>query len=193
MVKRSLDFRKSANGSYEAFYNNSSIGISFFIPDQYTIDDYKDKIAYLDSGVFNPYDNLLFNITSSPKVFESAEIDSCGGVSFKDGLIISVDKAIEIKENKESALILDSDSPNLFFDSFYCCGNENSTIAFEEDVRRDQEKLHRVKDQEPNLFYFLRNRDVTLSFRNDIHRLFFVGGIRAFLLVILRHLGVTIK
>ena len=181
MVKRSLDFRKSANGSYEAFYNNSSIGVSFFIPDQYTIDDYKDKIAYLDSGVFNPYDNLLFNITSSPKVFESAEIDSCGGVSFKDGLIISVDKAIEIKENKESTLILDSDSPNLFFDSFYCCGNENSTIAFEEDVRRDQEKLHRVKDKEPNLFYFIRNRDVTLSFRNDINRLFFVGGIRAFL------------
>ena len=44
MVKRSLDFRKSANGSYEAFYNNSSIGVSFFIPDQYTIDDYKDSL-----------------------------------------------------------------------------------------------------------------------------------------------------
>ena len=58
MVKRSLDFRKSANGSYEAFYNNSSIGVSFFIPDQYTIDDYKDKIAYLDSGIFNSYLNI---------------------------------------------------------------------------------------------------------------------------------------
>ena len=178
MIKRTLDFRKRADGAYEACYNNNSIGVSFFIPNQYSIDDYKDKITYLDSGVFHPYDNLLFNITSSPEVFTSAQIDSCGGVSFQNGLIIDVNKEIEVKENKGSTLILNSDSPSLSFDSFYYNDNEESTIIFEKDIRKDEEKLPRVKDEKSNLFYFFRNKDTTLSFRDDVSNLHFFGSQR---------------
>lgn len=181
MVKRSLDFRKRADGAYEACYNNNSIGVSFFIPSQYSIDQYKDKIAYLDSGTFRPYDNLLFNITSSPEVFTSAQIDSGGGVSFKHGLIIGVDREIEVKENKESTLILNSDSPSLSFNSFYYCGNEDSTIVFEEDVRKDEEKTHKAEDGKSNLFYFFRNKDATINFRDDVRSLHFVGSQRLIL------------
>ena len=181
MTQKTLDFRKRADGAYEVCYNNNSIGVSFFIPSQYSIDDYKDKIVYLDSGTFKPYDNLLFNITSSPEVFTSAQIDSCGGVSFKSGLVIDVNKEIEIKENKESTLILNSDSPSLSFDAFYYSGNEESTIIFEKDVRKDEEKMHEAEDGKFSLFYFFRNKDTTISFRDDVSNLHFVGRQRLIL------------
>lgn len=181
MVKRSLDFRKRADGAYEACYNNNSIGVSFFIPSQYSIDQYKDKIVYLDSGVFHSYDNLLFNITSSPEVFVSAQIDSCGGVSFQNGLTIDVNKEIEIKENRECALILNSNSPRLSFDSFYYCSNEESTIIFEEDVRKDEEKVDKAGVGKSNVFYFFRNKDATLSFRDDVRSLHFIDSQRVIL------------
>ena len=160
-----IDFKKKLRGAYDLYVDKRAIGISFFIPNGFKIEDYADKIEYIGNSQSN---NICFRITSSPSQFGKAHIESINEINFKDGLVVNVAENIYIGLSKNVSLCADTSGKSLSFDSFILRSNQDSTFNFSSELTREERKS---KDEVEKVFTVTGNTNGIFNLRDDIEHL----------------------
>ena len=160
-----IDFKKNIRGAYELYANKKATGVSFFIPNDFKIDDYADKIEYIGNSQSN---NICFRITSTPSQFEKAHIESINEINFKDGLVVNVAENIYIGLSKNVSLCADTSGKSLSFDSFILRSNQDTTFNFSSELAKEDRKS---KDEVEKDFTVTGNTNGIFNLRDDIEHL----------------------
>jgi len=160
-----IDFKKNLRGAYELYVDKQAIGVSFFIPNGYKIDDYADYIDYQGVSQSN---NICFRITSTPSQFEGIFINNITNVNFKEGLVINVSKNIHLLYNKNITLCADTSGKSLSFDSFVLRSNQDTTFNFSSELAKEDRKS---KDEVEKVFTVTGNTNGIFNLRDDIEHL----------------------
>ena len=160
-----IDFKKNLRGAYELYVDKQAIGVSFFIPNGYKIDDYADYIDYQGVSQSN---NICFKITSTPSQFEGIFINNITNVNFKEGLVINVSKNIHLLYNKNITLCADTSGKSLSFDSFILRSNQDTTFNFSSELAKEDRKS---KDEVEKDFTVTGNTNGIFNLRDDIEHL----------------------
>lgn len=160
-----IDFKKNLRGAYELYVDKQAIGVSFFIPNGYKIDDYADYIDYQGVSQSN---NICFRITSTPSQFEGIFINNITNVNFKEGLVINVSKNIHLLYNKNITLCADTSGKSLSFDSFILRSNQDTTFNFSSELAKENRKS---KDEVEKDFTVTGNTNGIFNLRDDIEHL----------------------
>ena len=163
-----IDFKKNIRGAYELYVNKKATGISFFIPNGFKIDDYADKIHYVESQSSLQSNNICFRITSTPSQFEGFLINDSTNLNFKDGLVINVSKNIHLAYNKNITLCADTSGKSLSFDSFILRSNQDTTFNFSSELAKEERKS---KDEVEKDFTIMGNTNGIFNLRDDIEHL----------------------
>ncbi len=163
-----IDFKKNIRGAYELYADQKATGISFFIPNGFKIEDYADKIHYVESGSGLQSNNICFRITSTPIQFEGFLINDSTNLNFKEGLVINVSKDIHLAYNKNITLCADTSGKSLSFDSFVLRSNQDTTFNFSSELAKEDRKS---KDEVEKVFRINNNTNGIFNLRDDIEHL----------------------
>ena len=163
-----IDFKKNIRGAYELYVDKRPTGISFFIPNGYKIEDYANKVHYVESQSGLQSNNICFRITSTPSQFEGFLINDSTNLNFKDGLIINVSKNIHLAYNKNLTLCADTSGKSLSFDSFILRSNQDTTFNFSSELAKEDRKS---KDEVEKVFRINNNTNGIFNLRDDIEHL----------------------
>lgn len=163
-----IDFEKNIRGAYELYVDKKSTGISFFIPNGYKIEDYANKVHYVESQSGLQSNNACFRITSTPSQFEGIFINDITNLNFKDGLIINVSKNIHLLYNKNLTLCADTSGKSLSFDSFVLRSSQDSTFNFSSELAKEDRKS---KDEVEKDFTVTVITNGIFNLRDDIEHL----------------------
>lgn len=163
-----IDFKKNLRGAYEIYVDKKAIGVSLFIPNGYKIEDYANKVHYVESQSGLQSNNACFRITSAPSQFEGIFINDSTNLNFKDGLVINVSKNIHLLYNKNLTLCADTSGKSLSFDSFVLRSNQDTTFNFSSELTREERKS---KDEVEKDFTVTGNTNGIFNFRDDIEHL----------------------
>ena len=163
-----IDFKKNLRGAYELYVDKRPSGISFFIPNGYKIEDYANKIHYVESGSGLQSNNICFRITSTPSQFEGFLINDSTNLNFKEGLVINVSKNIHLAYNKNLTFCADTSGKSLSFDSFLLRSNQDSTFNFSSELAKEDRKS---KDEVEKDFTVTGNTNGIFNLRDDIEHL----------------------
>lgn len=163
-----IDFKKNLRGAYDLYVGKRSTGVSLFIPNGYKIEDYADKIHYVESQSSLQSNNVCFRITSTPSQFEGIFINDITNLNFKEGLIINVSKDIHLAYNKNITLCADTSGKSLSFDSFILRSNQDTTLNFSSELAKDERKS---KDEVEKVFTIINNTNGIFNLRDDIEHL----------------------
>lgn len=163
-----IDFKKNIRGAYDLYVDKRSTGISFFIPNGYKIEDYANKVHYVESQSGLQSNNACFRITSTPSQFEGFLINDSTNLNFKDGLVINVSKNIHLAYNKNLTLCADTSSKSLSFDSFILRSNQDTTFNFSSELAKEDRKS---KDEVEKDFTIMGNTNGIFNLRDDIEHL----------------------
>lgn len=161
------EFKKNIRGAYELHINNKATGFSFFIPNGFKIDDYADKIEYIQPQGAYLSANVCFKITSSPNQFGRAYIDSNTSLTFKDGLVINVSKNIYLSHNDNVVLEPKSETKTLSFDDFRLAHNQGTHFCFNGDIVNTERKS---KNESEKLFDARNNGEGLFNLRDDLEK-----------------------
>lgn len=163
-----IDFKKNLRGAYELYIDKRATGISFFIPNGYKIEDYANKVHYVESQSGLQSNNICFRITSAPSQFEGFLINDSTNLNFKDGLVINVSKNIHLLYNKNLTLCADTSGKSLSFDSFILRSNQDSTFSFSSELTREDRKS---RDEVEKDFTVTGTTNGIFNLRDDIEHL----------------------
>ena len=163
-----IDFKKNLRGAYELYIDKRATGISIFIPNGYKIEDYANKVHYVESQSGLQSNNICFRITSTPSQFEKAHIESINEINFKDGLVVNVAENIYMGLSKNVSLCADTSGKSLSFDSFILRSNQDTTFNFSSELAKDERKS---KDEVEKDFTIMGNTNGIFNLRDDIEHL----------------------
>ena len=163
-----IDFKKNLRGAYEIYVDKQAIGVSLFIPNGYKIEDYTNKVHYVESQSGLQSNNACFRITSAPSQFEGIFINDSTNLNFKDGLVINVSKNIHLLYNKNLTLCADTSGKSLSFDSFVLRSNQDTTFNFSSELAKEERKS---KDEVEKDFTVTGNTNGIFNLRDDIEHL----------------------
>lgn len=163
-----IDFKKNLREAYEIYVDKKAIGVSLFIPIGYKIEDYANKVHYVESQSGLQSNNACFRITSAPSQFEGIFINDSTNLNFKDGLIINVSKNIHLLYNKNITLCADTSGKSLSFDSFLLRSNQDTTFNFSSELAKEERKS---KDEVEKDFTVTGNTNGIFNLRDDIDHL----------------------
>lgn len=163
-----IDFKKNLRGAYELYVDKRSTGISIFIPNGYKIEDYANKVHYVESQSGLQSNNACFRITSTPSQFEGIFINDITNLNFKDGLIINVSKNIHLAYNKNLTFCADTSGKSLSFDSFLLRSNQDTTFSFSSELAKEDRKS---RDEVEKDFTVTGTTNGIFNLRDDIEHL----------------------
>lgn len=161
------EFKKDIRGAYELYIDKKATGFSFFIPNGYKIDDYANKIEYIQPKGAYLSAKACFRIISSPSQFEKAYMDSNTSLTFKDGLVINVSKNIYLSTNDNVVLEAKGSTKTLSFDDFVLSRNQGTHFCFSGEISDSNRKS---KNQSEKLFDARNNGEGLINLRDDVEK-----------------------
>lgn len=164
-------FKLNKNGAYNLCIDDKEIGVSFFIPGDYKIEDYAEKINYIKAKGVTEYKELYIRITSSPADFEKADIYSDGGVESTHDVVFNVSEYASFEKNK-NFFIKSKEKLEPFFKIVTV--KENSTFTLTFNNHNDFEDVEPVDSrQKTYCLYIDKNVGTKLTLRDDVAKAFF--------------------
>ena len=164
-------FKLNKNGAYDLCIDDKEIGVSFFIPDDYKIEDYADKINYIKAKGVTEYKELYIRITSAPADFEKADIYSDGGVESTHNVIFNISEYANFGKNK-NFFIKSKEKLEPFFKRVTV--EENSVFTLTFNNHNDLEDIDPVDSrQKTYCLYINKNVGTKLALRDDVAKAFF--------------------
>ena len=97
-------FKPLGNNKYEMLYNGDSFGITFIIPDEYTMDDYKYSINFSEVKDLKACKDVVIRLKNEPEKTR-IKISSHAGVTFEGGLSFCVEDALTLDTNIDALLV----------------------------------------------------------------------------------------
>lgn len=164
-------FKLNKNGAYDLCVDDKEIGVSFFIPDGYKIEDYAEKINYIKAKSVTEYKELYIRITSAPTDFEKADIYSDGGVESTHNVIFNISEYANFGKNK-NFFIKSKERLEPFFKRVTVEENSAFTLAFNN--HNNFEDVDPVDSrQKTYCLYINKNVGTKLTVRDDAAKVFF--------------------
>jgi hypothetical protein len=172
-------FKLNKNGAYDLYIDDKEIGVSFFIPDDYKIEDYAEKINYITKENINQYKEFYIRITSEPAKFTKADIYSDGGMDSTSNVIFNISQYIKLEKNN-NYFIRSKEKLEPFFASAIIEENSAFTLTFNN--HKDFEELTPVEtDKITNALLIKKNVGTKLAIRDDVWGVCFKGNKRQLL------------
>ena len=110
------------------FVDDNSFGLSFIIPEQCTMDDY--KINFTGKKVV-PCKDTIF-ILSEPSKMKNLEISLSSNITFAKGLKIKIEEMLKLGKNPSITLVDNSSQEIQSFKSLAIEKNKDTIITFYE-------------------------------------------------------------
>ena len=131
-------FVQNSSGSWDLFVNNEPFGVTFEIPDGYTMKDYKFFLSNDDINSVKACKDVVF-VLDEPHKMRSIVIDAEANTRFLNGLKIKVEGTLTLGKNFNLALSRSSSEKNPKmpkFNDLIIKNNENTIINFEDRTRK---------------------------------------------------------
>lgn len=179
-------FKLNKNGAYDLCIDDKEIGVSFFIPDGYKIEDYAENINYIKKKNKIQYEDLYLRITSTPAEFERVDIFSDGGIKSTPNIILNISEYAGFKNNQNFS-IKTEEKLEPFFKKVAIEDNISFILTFKnhdglEDVQViEPDKNSHEASQITHRLFIKENVGTKLAVRDDIGKIFFHSNNREYL------------
>ena len=131
-------FVQNSSGSWDLFVNNEPFGVTFEIPDGYTMMAYKFFLSNDDIKSVKPCKDVVF-VLDEPHKMRSIVIDAEANTRFLNGLKVKVEGTLTLGKNFNLALSRNSQEKNPKmpkFNDLIIKNNENTIINFEDRTKK---------------------------------------------------------
>lgn len=131
-------FVQNSSGSWDLFVNNEPFGVTFEVPDGYTMMPYKFFLSNDDIKSVKPCKDVVF-VLDEPDKMGTIVIDAEANTRFLNGLKIKVEGTLTLGKNFNLALSRNSQKKNPKmpkFNDLIIKNNENTMINFEDRTKK---------------------------------------------------------
>lgn len=131
-------FVQNSSGSWDLFVNNEPFGVTFEVPDGYTMMPYKFFLSNDDINSVKACKDVVF-VLGEPDKMGTIVIDAEANTRFLNGLKIKVEGTLTLGKNFNLALSRNSQEKNPKmpkFNDLIIKNNENTIINFEDRIKK---------------------------------------------------------